>query len=292
MYFKVVQQDNDQNARTPPVFLKVMQRMYFHGHRIHDPCPPNHTVDGLVSEWKAQNFVNPPFGEAALWIAKAISQSKKHSVMFLPAKLSNASMYHMLPHVTSIVLWCNVFRFVGYSRSFPFGMCTIEFGKTTLSPSSSTDVQLRRVPADAWRFSNLTTVDRVKARVERHYGVMPECTLDTMPASGKAFLVIRRENQNTMTEIAKHCRTYTNASIIVLARLAFEAKFRTLENINDLVQHILILSPSVSMDNICPSRVTSLVVCMSTKPTKYRYPELKAMPTVWLARYTKEHIVA
>ncbi len=52
-----------------------------------DPCPKNPKFNGLMIDWKAHNFVNPPYSEKDLWIKKAIYESLKGntSVLLLPA---------------------------------------------------------------------------------------------------------------------------------------------------------------------------------------------------------------
>lgn len=54
----------------------------------YDPCPSNAQFDGLNTEWKELNFVNPPYSKIKLWINKALQEREKghYSVMLIPAR--------------------------------------------------------------------------------------------------------------------------------------------------------------------------------------------------------------
>jgi hypothetical protein len=54
-----------------------------------DPCPPNHTTDGLVMEWGGVSFVNPPYGHViGKWVAKAYEEATKGKtvVLLIPSR--------------------------------------------------------------------------------------------------------------------------------------------------------------------------------------------------------------
>ena len=284
-----------QNASTPDIFITILQRMYFYRLRIHDPCPPNYMIDGLLTDWKAHNFVNPPFGNAPLWVQKAICQGKigNHSVLLLPARLSNVWFYDILGHAESIVLWCNRFKFGGnFWNSAPFGLCTVEFGGTTLSRKGDAgheDIILRNVPADAWRFDNVTTIDKIKAKISQHYGSTTECTLSTLPISGKAFLIIKDNYKESMIKLSDHLKVHPQVAIILLSPLSFEGQFRKDHDINSLVQHVAFLCPSTSFDADARGRCksSSCIVCMGFSLVPYRGQEFQGMPRIMLAMYTK-----
>src|SRR5271165_6977223 len=42
-----------------------------------DPCPIEHTFDGLIIEWGKSNFVNPPYNEIKKWIKKGYGEFLK-----------------------------------------------------------------------------------------------------------------------------------------------------------------------------------------------------------------------
>ncbi len=54
-----------------PFFIKNVYKDYF------DPCPRDHTVDGLSTEWPGDVYLNPPFSQFRLWIKKLCSELKK-----------------------------------------------------------------------------------------------------------------------------------------------------------------------------------------------------------------------
>ena len=70
---------------TPP---DVYQQLHLEFHFTHDPCPyplPE-GVDGLVDDWGASNYVNPPFGSImhqgkkkgpTAWARKAIAEARQ-----------------------------------------------------------------------------------------------------------------------------------------------------------------------------------------------------------------------
>ena len=58
-----------------------------------DPCPSNHTFDGLKVEWGPVNFVNPPYGrKIGAWIKKGFEEAQKgKTVIFLiPSRTDTA----------------------------------------------------------------------------------------------------------------------------------------------------------------------------------------------------------
>jgi len=61
-----------------------------------DPCPSNPSFDGLSIEWKASNFVNPPYGrELPKWIKKGFDEWKKgKTVVFLIPSRTDTSYWH------------------------------------------------------------------------------------------------------------------------------------------------------------------------------------------------------
>lgn len=70
-----------------------------------DPCPANHSYDGLKMNWTKHNYCNPPYSDKIPWIKKAIEEQKKGNmtVMLLPAA-TDAAWYHDLVLPNAIVL--------------------------------------------------------------------------------------------------------------------------------------------------------------------------------------------
>lgn len=61
---------------------------YFRSMGYFDPCPINHVVNGLLIEWKKDNFVNPPYSQLKKWVEKAIKEYWKFRkvVLLIPAR--------------------------------------------------------------------------------------------------------------------------------------------------------------------------------------------------------------
>lgn len=64
-----VDDSKDSDKWQTPTWLKK----HFEDH--YDPCPPNHEIDGLFSDWRSPAFVNPPYSNPLEWVKKAIEES-------------------------------------------------------------------------------------------------------------------------------------------------------------------------------------------------------------------------
>lgn len=51
--------------------------------KMFDPCPINHTENGLEINWQKTNFVNPPYSKIKLWVDKSIKEMKKGNIIYL-----------------------------------------------------------------------------------------------------------------------------------------------------------------------------------------------------------------
>ncbi len=80
-----------------------------------DPCPLNpdgmRQFDGLISEWKERNFVNPPWSKKLPWIKKAIEEQAKGrlTVMWLPVD-TTTDWFHDLILPNAEVRWIKHIR--------------------------------------------------------------------------------------------------------------------------------------------------------------------------------------
>lgn len=62
----------------------------------HDPCPPDHSADGLFGDWGERNYVNPPYGNGiSRWLAKGLHEAMngRLSVFLIPAR-TDTSWWH------------------------------------------------------------------------------------------------------------------------------------------------------------------------------------------------------
>lgn len=83
MNLKAWYSSNTDNWATPSKLYEKFIKFGFY-----DPCPINPTIDGLTSEWKEKNFVNPPYSKLKEWIKKSIVENKKGKIviMLIPAR--------------------------------------------------------------------------------------------------------------------------------------------------------------------------------------------------------------
>lgn len=65
-----------------------------------DPCPLHSEFDGLVTEWKESNYINPPYSRQLkeAFIKKAFEESKKGKlcVMLLPVSTSTKIFHEII----------------------------------------------------------------------------------------------------------------------------------------------------------------------------------------------------
>lgn len=81
------------NWRTPEDFLASIDEEF---HFNHDPCPRHPTEDGLEIDWKERVFVNPPYSQVNLWLAKAHKEIQKNSevIVFLVFANTDTQWFH------------------------------------------------------------------------------------------------------------------------------------------------------------------------------------------------------
>jgi len=122
-YSKLMWSNDNQQAQTPPEVWEVLEQEFG---KMYDPCPPNYSVNGLVSEWQSVNYVNPPYNECGTWMEKVVIeyQKGKKCICLIPAR-SHTNWFHqwVIPYVTELRFVQNGVRFVGYKRKSPFSIC-------------------------------------------------------------------------------------------------------------------------------------------------------------------------
>jgi len=94
------------NWETPKELLNYIRKKYFSGMPFFDPCPLNHTFDGLIINWKKRNFINPPYNrkDKEAFILKAFNEYKKDKecIMLLPVSTSTRIFHNI------ILKYCNI----------------------------------------------------------------------------------------------------------------------------------------------------------------------------------------
>ena len=110
---------------TPP-HIKERFEGYF------DPCPyPKPDFDGLQIEWKAQNFVNPPYSKLGLWCKKSYEESLqgREVVLLIPARTDTKYFHtYVLPYariefIKGRLKFVNPFEKKTNSAPFPSILC-------------------------------------------------------------------------------------------------------------------------------------------------------------------------
>src|SRR5690349_21203234 len=79
----------DQNAKTPEdLYVQLNEEFKFE----FDPCPSDPQENGLSVDWKASNFVNPPYNKIKKWVKKCAEQQRKGklSVCLLPSRTNTS----------------------------------------------------------------------------------------------------------------------------------------------------------------------------------------------------------
>lgn len=95
-----------------------------------DPCPTNHTFDGLTVEWKNSNFVNPPYGrEIGKWLAKGYMEyGLGNTVVFLiPSRTDTRWWHDYCMKATEIRFIKGRLKFDGWNTNAPFPSALIIF---------------------------------------------------------------------------------------------------------------------------------------------------------------------
>lgn len=119
------------NWKTPVELFKTLNRLY---NFDFDPCPVNHDFDGLVTEWKKSNFVNPPYGRAiARWIKKGFDESRKGKtvVMLVPSRTDTRWWHEHIMKAKEIWFIKGRLKFGNQKNSAPFPSAVVIFKKKT-----------------------------------------------------------------------------------------------------------------------------------------------------------------
>lgn len=182
-----------QTARTPPHFLARLTAMHFEGRRPFDPCPPDYQVDGLLSEWEAESFVNPPFNALPAWIDKCVEQASqgKHVVLLMPARVSTKYFHKtLLPAARSLTVWCRPVTFPPFKSPFSLPIITVEFGGSRLHASNLKAVKI----GELWRPD--LTVDSARAWCAETY---PACEM--LPLFGDIAARCRLAREDNLARV-------------------------------------------------------------------------------------------
>ena len=86
------QKSKTDSVRTPASLLKLLRKEFG---KLYDPVPykpnfnPKTDKDALTTEWKATNYVNPPYSKVSAFVEKAHEEWKKGKTVIMLCKLQN-----------------------------------------------------------------------------------------------------------------------------------------------------------------------------------------------------------
>lgn len=122
----VKKKTKNDSVATPSVLYKLLDEEFKFDY---DPCPLNPDFDGLKTEWKQSNYINPPYSKIKPWIVKTVEEFKKDKkcVVLIPLRPNlNYWFQYIYPNCTEIRFIQN-FKFQGYKNVCPFPCCILIF---------------------------------------------------------------------------------------------------------------------------------------------------------------------
>lgn len=95
-----------------------------------DPCPANHTFDGLSIDWPKNVFCNPPYSEIDKWVDKAILEHQKQYdsdiLLLVPARTDTKWFCKLLSHACHVKFIEGRLHFNDSKGSAPFPSILVE----------------------------------------------------------------------------------------------------------------------------------------------------------------------
>jgi len=95
-----------------------------------DPCPSQHTFDGLTVEWGRSNFCNPPYGrDIGNWLHKGFSewQKGKTVVFLIPSRTDTKWWHEVVMKATEIRFIKGRLKFDDQPNPAPFPSAVVVF---------------------------------------------------------------------------------------------------------------------------------------------------------------------
>jgi len=115
--------------RTPHDLYRGLDRLF---HFDFDPCPVNPHFNGLLMDWRQNNFVNPPYGrEIGRWVKKGFEESQKGKtvVMLIPSRTDTKWWHDYVMRAKEIWFVKGRLKFDDKKGSAPFPSAIIVFKK-------------------------------------------------------------------------------------------------------------------------------------------------------------------
>jgi phage N-6-adenine-methyltransferase len=96
----------------------------------YDPCPlwdGGLVSDGLLADWGAVTFCNPPYSDIANWVMKAWQQWRKGCtvVLLIPSRTDTRWWHDYVMKATEIRFIKGRLKFGGAATSAPFPSCVV-----------------------------------------------------------------------------------------------------------------------------------------------------------------------
>jgi hypothetical protein len=130
---------------TPPEIIAYWMDQYKDIPGFTDPCPNDHTVDGLHAPWGQYNFINPPYSDGLMdaFINKAYLESLegKESIMIIPPKTEKKVFKELIMapgHAYEIIFITGRISFIDPSNGRPIqgntrGSMFVLYGRTKIN---------------------------------------------------------------------------------------------------------------------------------------------------------------
>jgi hypothetical protein len=122
--------DAKQDSVKTPAYIKKWIRKKFG--KFYDPVPynpkfdPSKHKDALKTEWKAVNFINPPYSRASMFVKKEVEQWKQKKTCILLVKLDVLGRKAFREYRgCEIVFFPERVKFVGHATAPEFSVCLL-----------------------------------------------------------------------------------------------------------------------------------------------------------------------
>ena len=116
---------------------------WFMNHGFLDPCPLNHTINGLNIDYYGQKlFINPPFSKLSIWCDYAIKQYKNGCdvILLMPARTDTLYFHKLLQYCPNIHFFKGRLKFGGCSSPAPFPTILVTLSKYSMDNYTHSDL--------------------------------------------------------------------------------------------------------------------------------------------------------
>ena len=126
----------DQYAQTPDDVIVWVKRT-LGTDTLFDPCPANPDFDGLIAEWGAFNYCNPPYNKVEPWLERAFHFQAlgKSTMLLLPARTSPMWFHRWVMRAHRVWWSAGGIKFKGYTARSPFGVMLVHVDGTRPLPA-------------------------------------------------------------------------------------------------------------------------------------------------------------